>query len=112
MGYYTCYTLDVKTTDNSAEHSKKFYIIEALRKENENASCALDEEGLTQSDAKWYDSNEELKEFSKKFPDALLVLDGDGENSDDFWIAYFLNGKTQTCLGRMEYGEFDSAKLT
>ena len=111
MGYYTCFTLDVRTTVNSAEHVKKYEIIAALRKENEHAACALDKDGQTESDAKWYDSADELKQFSTKFPDALLVLDGDGENNDDFWIAYFLNGKAQVCSGRIEYDEFDPDKL-
>lgn len=111
MGYYTCFMLDVKLPDNSAEHPKKLEVLKALLNENECAQYALDEEGQTLSDAKWYESNEELKEFSKKFPDALLVLDGDGENCEDVWIAYFLNGKSQTCVGRMEYDDFDSSKL-
>jgi len=112
MGYVTYHTLDVMTADNSSEHPLKYEIIEALRSENENAEYAHDEDGQTNNDAKWYESAEELKEFSLKYHDALFVLDGDGENSDDFWIAYILNGKAQMCRCRIEYDEFNPAKLT
>ena len=112
MGYYTCFSLEVKTADNSATHPNQCEIIARLREENEHASYALDEEGATQHDEKWYDSDVELKEFSKKFPDALFILDGDGEGSDDFWKAYFRNGLVQMAPVRFEYDEFDETKLT
>ncbi len=111
MGYYTCFRFKVKTTDNSATHPNNSGIIARLRGENEEAFCALDEEGSTGQDAKWYDYDVELKEFSQKFPDALLILEGDGEGNDDFWIAYFRNGKVQCVPGRIEYDEFDECKL-
>jgi len=111
MGYYTCHTLDVKLADNSAEHPDKYQIIASLRAENEEAACSFDEEGQTLSNSRWYESSDEMKEFSKKHPDALFVMDGDGEESDDFWIAYYLDGKEQTSTGRIEYDEFDPTKL-
>ena len=111
MGYNTCYSLEVRTADNSAAHPNYRAIIKQLRDENEDAECSLDEEGGTLSDARWYDNDADLREFSKKFPDALLVLNGDGEGSDDFWIAYFKNGLMQIEPGRIEYDEFDERKL-
>ena len=111
MGYVTFHTLTVMLADNSAEHPDMYEIIAALRRENENANHALDDEGQTLNEAKWYESSEEMKEFSLKYPHALLVMDGDGEGSDDFWVAYYLNGKEQMCPGRREYDDFDAARL-
>ena len=111
MGYYTCYSLEVRTADNSATHPKQSDILTMLREENENASYALDEEGATKDDAKWYDNEDDLKEFSKKHADALFILHGDGEGSDDFWYAYFKNGLMQIAQGRIEYDEFEESKL-
>lgn len=64
MGYYTKYTLYVKMD-----------IFEHLTEENENASYALN----TDEGVKWYDHERELREFSKKYPDELFVLEGHGE---------------------------------
>lgn len=111
MGYYTYHNLEVMTADNAANHPNRSEIIAQLRKENENAEWAIDEEGTTNSEMKWYDSCAEMREFSKKFQDAVFVLHGDGEGSDDFWCAYFRNGKAQIASGRIEYDEFDESKL-
>lgn len=112
MGYYTCFSLEVMTADNSVAHPEAAAIIAKLRETNENANYALGEEGEMEMDAKWYDYTDELREFSKLYPDALLVLYGDGENSDDFWYSYFRNGKVQYTPARIEYDEFDPSKLT
>jgi hypothetical protein len=51
---------------------------------------------------KWYGHEEQLKEFSKRFPETVFKLVGVGSNywdieNDEFvqdiWIKYFLNGK-------------------
>ena len=112
MGYYTCFSLEVMTADNSAVHPEAAAIIAKLRETNEYANSALNEDGITEMDAKWYDYTDELREFSKLYPDAILVLYGDGENSDDFWCSYFRNGKVQCTPGRIEFDEFDETELT
>lgn len=112
MGYYTCFSLRVMTADNSVDHPNSAAIIAMLREANEYANYALTEDGDTEMDAKWYEYTDELREFSKLYPDALLVLYGDGENSDDFWCSYFRNGKVQCTQGRIEFDEFDEALLT
>ena len=112
MGYYTCFSLEVMTADNSAVHPEATAIIAKLRETNEDANCALNEDGTTEMDAKWYDYTDELREFSTRYPDALLVLYGDGENSDDLWCSYFRNGKVQCTPGRIEYDKFDETQLT
>ncbi len=111
MGYYTCFTLEIKTADNLGAHPDDMAIIAKLRETNEMAAYALDETGYSHNDAKWYDHEEQLREFSRLYPDALFVLYGDGEGSDDFWYEYFKNGKMQSAPVRLEYDEFDESKL-
>jgi len=111
MGYYTCFSLEVMIADNSAVHPEAAAIIAKLRDTNESANYAFDQDGAMQMDTKWYDYTDELREFSKLYPDALLVLYGDGENSDDFWYSYFRNGKVQYTPARIEFDEFDEAEL-
>ena len=92
MGYYTRYDLRVlknilEEADNSAE------VIAELRKENESAEFAIDENGEAQDDCKWYDHEEDLKEFSKKYPEVLSELSGIGEEHEDFWKGVFQEWK-------------------
>ena len=46
----------------------------------------------TADSCKWYDHEEEMIIYSKKFPDLLFVLDGDGEESGDIWRKFAVFG--------------------
>lgn len=105
MGYYTYYSLEVLGTDNVDE------IIDELREFSVGASYAIDNLGDSQGSEKWYDNEKDMKEFSKKHPEVLFKLKGDGEETDDNWVQYFKNGKTQFCMGEIVYKEFDESKL-
>lgn len=86
-------------------------IISQLRAENENARYALDEDGSAQETCKWYEHETELKSFSKKHPQWLFILEGSGEESDDMWKKYFLNGKVQVAKAIVTFEPFDKNKL-
>lgn len=103
MGYQTSYKLTIIKGDLS--------LIQELRKENSSAKFALTEEGKCSESCKWYDSSEDLLEFSKKHPDALLRLEGNGTDSADIWIEYFQNGKSQVSKAKIRFEAFDSNKL-
>jgi hypothetical protein len=60
---------------------------------------------------KWYEWEEDMRKLSKKFPGAIFTLDGDGENDDDVWKAYFYNGKMQKTMAEFRFEEFDMDKL-
>ena len=94
MGYYTNYD----TSGNSEEI--KAAINEASGYINVEDDCI-----------KWYDHEEHMKEVSLKFPDQLLVLEGDGEEQGDQWKAYYKNGKVQVCKAIITFEEFDEKKL-
>lgn len=61
--------------------------------------------------AKWYDHEEKMKNISSKYKGVLFTLRGEGEETGDLWIKYFLNGKMQHEFARIEFGAFDSTKL-
>ena len=103
MGYYTQYSFTV--LEGGEE------LIEKFREENENAKYAFDESGSTESECKWYDSQKELLEFSMKHPNALFLLEGNGEENGDQWKLYVQSGHFQVCKAEIVFEEFDKAKL-
>lgn len=105
MGYYTRYQL-------TTLHKDADEIMADLRENNEEAQIALDENGETQEPLKWYDHEKQLKEFSKKYPDAMFQLSGEGENGgEDIWQFYFKNGKGYKDYVIMTFPDFDESKM-
>jgi len=107
MGYYTDFRLEVLETEESEVEE----IIDHLRKDSSSAKYAIDDYGDYLEESKWYDHDKEMKEFSKKYPHALFKLHGDGEESEDKWVTYYKNGKSQFCQGVMVYPVYDKSKL-
>ena len=106
MGYNTSYDLDLK---NAGE--KTLEIIKELRNTYEDAEFALDENGGSYDNAKWYDHEENLVEFSRKYPDVIFILSGEGEEAGDVWKKYFKDGKKQIANAVLVIDEYDESKL-
>lgn len=104
MGYYTNYTLIVDNEDFEN-------IIWLFREEYADAKYALDEDGSSSGETKWYSHKEELEKFSKGFPDVLFTLSGEGEETGDLWKLYVKNGKSQLENAIITYKPFDESKL-
>ena len=88
MGYLTCYTLNkVKGSDEDYE---KF--LNELQKVSGYDFHGIDncQEGT------WYDHEKHMLKVSKKFPDLIVELSGDGENSDDVWAMRFQGGRSES----------------
>lgn len=141
MGYYTYYSLEVildeseivtrETTilemlKNAQSDTERLNLIRDaaqirgntpedtiadLRDTNEEAKYALDNDGSSTQETKWYDWEKDMREFSKKYPTALFTLSGKGEEAGDIWKAYFINGKAQIAKARIVIDEFDPKKL-
>lgn len=43
---------------------------------------------------RWDDWEADMHRVSMQFPSTLIVLEGQGEDHDDIWKAYFKNGKS------------------
>lgn len=100
MGYNTHYDLDSTpwTPDvRAAVDADEEYIREAS--ENE---CH----------AKWYDHEEEMRAFSKRFPGVLFTLCGEGEEGGDLWRKYFRDGLMMEARAVITYPEFNPELLT
>lgn len=113
MGYSSTYELALYDglLDKPLDEETAEKIIADLRDNNHNAEYALDEEGSTNDSCKWYDSDTDLKEFSKKYPTVLFDLYREGEESGDLSHFYAINGKYQNAPAEVVYPEFDPEKL-
>ena len=106
LGYYSNYQLLIVHKDSDA-------IMADFRENNEEARVAMDENGETDTPIKWYDHERQLKEFSKKYPDAMFQLHGEGESGgEDTWQFYFKNGKGYKDFVIMTFPDFDESKMT
>lgn len=98
MGYYTYYDLKVKNVDTEekfkqivSELEQKNIIRYALEdgEYNPNQRSAL----FVSSDCrKWYECENDMSEISKKIPECVFVLYGQGEENGDLWCEHFENG--------------------
>ena len=117
MGYGTRYHLDVNFVVNNIpvkleDDTPLLSVIEELRQENEEAKYALEPDGGgSNSDARWYEHKADLTAFSAKHPGVLFTLHGEGEENDDIWTEYFLNGKVQVARATVQIAPFNPAEL-
>ena len=107
MGYFTYFWLRL---ENAWEQETE--IIGDLRATYEDADDGIDEEGDAIQKVAWSSHVEDLLAFSKKYPQVLFRLEGEGEEHGDYWKHYFKNGKQQVARGVMTYPAYDEAKLT
>lgn len=124
MGYNTKYDLELLNgdtevkvpitaydeNDNPVKVYKKTYIFEDDMKKLIQAE--LGGGHYFDDDCKWYDHEKDMKNFSKKFPEIVFVLSGEGEEAGDLWKKYFKNGKMQTAYAEITYEAFDEGKLS
>lgn len=111
MGYYTDYDLDI------SPHGRDVFSNEEIDElEREIDLLNVFESGHTVGgyycNAKWYDHDEDMMRLSGRFPDILFSLHGNGENQEDMWDAYYLNGRMQYCGAKITYPPFDESQLS
>ena len=135
MGYYTRYKIRTEGKPFGEEELKE---IEQLEKEAEALSEKLKEIALIaitekrkrdlsdspenliskvvgynpfEDSCKWYEHDKHMMEVSKNNPETIFILEGEGEESDDIWKKYYLNGKCQEARAVITFEPFDEKKL-
>lgn len=98
MGYYTYYDF----THNRQEIVDKIHEVSGYGEPGETG---------TYDSVKWYDHIDHMKKVSLSFPDTLLYLDGEGEESGDIWKGYFMNGKASIIKAELSFPDFDEHTL-
>lgn len=102
MGYYTRFELEFSPQDNE---------IETQIIEDQSKTLYGGESDPFDDSCKWYEHEEEMRAFSKRFPKKMFVLKGEGEEAGDVWIKYFQDGKMQACKAELVFPEFDARKM-
>lgn len=110
MGYFTWYSLNVSNAEGGKLPKGKADAIEKAIDELRVFQDGNIESGYSAYD-KWYESEEDMCVLSQKFPDVLFTLYGDGEDSTDSWVSYYLDGAYQHETAKIEYAPFDRLKL-
>lgn len=64
------------------------------------------------ANTKWYDWEKDMALLSKRFPDFLFLLNGNGEEEDDIWGVYFLNGRIMRDARKIITKPFTVEELT
>lgn len=106
MGYVTSYTLTWENAPKGFEKKMAKYI-----RDHEYMSYAMEEDGTTADSCKWYECDDDMLELSKKYPDVIFTLAGEGEESGDLWRTYYRNGKMQHAQAIIAFESFDPEKL-
>lgn len=127
MGYYTRYDISVCEGNYNAydiasfmaEKNKEYDAYYAFEYDLENFLKDMDDKNDVahalslggDNECKWYEHEKEMRDLSIEFPDILFKLHGEGEENEDVWDKYFMNGKMQYCPVQMLLPPFDKMKL-
>jgi hypothetical protein len=113
MGYYTGVSFDIIDGPEDAKEKAADFINDIIESADEATwgwIAWLDQGSLAHGwyeHMKLYDWEEPIKELSMKFPNVTFEMDCNGEESDDFWLAYIREGTIRVYPGRIEYYDKD-----
>lgn len=112
MGYYTNFCLYIENVPGTSESIND---LEKTLIEDEIDKMGVFEWGSADDGytgyLKWYDHSEDMCLLSARFPEVLFHLAGNGDDPEDLWEAWFLNGAMQYCPAKITYDPFDRNKL-
>lgn len=93
MGYYTAYGLHITPDKGHEDEVKKFE--KELIKYSENDPEVKELVKTGGCYGKLYDIEDWIGEVAKKYPNLLVILGGDGEDSDDLWETRWKGGEVE-----------------
>ena len=87
MGYYTYFTLQIVGNDRDRNEFKKELSSTAIDEYNYPESSVEELVNYGSTEAKFYEIEEIISPIAEKYPNLLIILNGDGEESGDIWEA-------------------------
>lgn len=85
MGYYTAYSLCMYGDDDIVDRAEKELLKVSADKAGNIDGDVRELISAGGTYAKLYDISEWISVVAPKFPEVLIILTGDGEDSDDMW---------------------------
>ena len=121
MGYYTSYNLDVVNIDSVEDRDN---IVAAIKEKDLLRYVFSDDWDKTYNEKshkyglsfycwdaqKWYECEDDMCSISAKFPDVVFKITGEGEEWNDKWNMYFVNGCSEYVPYIIEEGTPESIK--
>jgi len=99
MGYYTTHKFSIVSgNDNTTDYEQE--LTETTKYDH-----------LFNDAIKWYDCEDDMKAYSKKHPNTVFCIEGEGEESGDIWKAYFKGGKMFKTKAKLVFEDFTADKL-
>lgn len=114
MGYYTDYEMAPARYDPESLSFDTHRAIEAFIEESTEVDGWSDLNDVWRGKGNtltWYDHQKDMGRLSVAFPDVLFTLWGCGQETDDQWKEYYLDGKCQLARTTITYPDFDKGKL-
>lgn len=122
MGYYTRYSIAIHSEpversriDGIDANGNPSFVYVERKLSLEDIKYQISNEcgynTLWEESVKWYDHEKDMRDFSRKYPEVVFELSGEGEENGDIWKAYFKNGKMQRCKAIITFDSFDEAKM-
>lgn len=107
MGYYTRYKLDIFRDHKYISAQCEPGLLEAIRADDACCYGSLDWAYFDQGEeVKWYEHEEDMKKFSKRFPDIVFCLEGRDEEGE-VWRKYFKDGKFQYVKPQITWPDYN-----
>lgn len=93
MGYITCFDLTLIGENEKVENFKKDLLEKSKSDNGEINECVKELLECGYLSAKMYYLEEWIDAVAPRHPDVLVILNGDGEESDDLWEARWKGDK-------------------
>ena len=103
MGYYTDFYLMIKPDQEIPDELLEEYI--------DDGGSTIEDIYESSYSANWIEWEREMIDISKKYPKLEFTLDGNGDDVDDVWRAFFKNGKNYYWCVEAHRPEFDEDLL-
>lgn len=109
MGYYTRFSIEIRTAITKAEAKEIAWAINRaitpLVKSEEDWFFTLDDYAAAEDkctwdimpydELKWYDWEDDMKAIAKEYPTIEFRVEGSGEDRDDWWVALLKGDRYQ-----------------
>lgn len=115
MGYYTSFSIEVyrkedRELKNDLLNIEGFDLacghVLSIINDDFDSNCRLTEL-IMDDEMKWYDYDDDMRNLSLQFPDYVFVLSGQGEEYDDMWRWFYINGHARGGMAEIVYPEID-----